>query len=263
MKFKVIWIAGLMLAATAGTEKARGAFLFSETLTGAQLYGDSRVTFPTRTPVLQGTSLLFDAGNSPIEKLLVMELLPQYSLNPNEPVIVHSLVNFTVMRSTWPTAPEDHDPGIGVGDGTLFGGFLAGDNFGGDGSARLYHDLGTVGQGFIYADELFTGAGYPAIGGSLTVEARITLTSASTEIYGAFGSKSGSHTFAEGFDLNAALNFVFFAHDAEERYQLNWITVEVEGTRAVPEPASIAMWSLGALGLVFARRKRQQMKLAV
>ncbi len=29
----------------------------------------------------------------------------------------------------------------------------------------------------------------------------------------------------------------------------------------VPEPASIAMWSLGALGLMFARRKRQRMKL--
>jgi hypothetical protein len=30
----------------------------------------------------------------------------------------------------------------------------------------------------------------------------------------------------------------------------------------VPEPASIAMWSLGALGMMFAGRKRRQMKLA-
>ncbi len=30
----------------------------------------------------------------------------------------------------------------------------------------------------------------------------------------------------------------------------------------VPEPASLAMWGLGAIGLVFARRKRQQTKLA-
>lgn len=42
------------------------------------------------------------------------------------------------------------------------------------------------------------------------------------------------------------------------------LRVEMSGTATpVPEPASIAMWSLGALGLVFARRKRQQMKLAV
>ena len=31
---------------------------------------------------------------------------------------------------------------------------------------------------------------------------------------------------------------------------------------AVPEPTSIAMWGLGALGLVLARRKRQQMTMA-
>ena len=30
----------------------------------------------------------------------------------------------------------------------------------------------------------------------------------------------------------------------------------------VPEPASLAMWGLGAVGLMFARRKRQQKKLA-
>lgn len=32
---------------------------------------------------------------------------------------------------------------------------------------------------------------------------------------------------------------------------------------AVPEPASLAMWGLGAVGLMFARRKRQQRKLSV
>lgn len=31
---------------------------------------------------------------------------------------------------------------------------------------------------------------------------------------------------------------------------------------AVPEPASLAMWGIGALGMAFARRKRHQMKLA-
>ena len=32
---------------------------------------------------------------------------------------------------------------------------------------------------------------------------------------------------------------------------------------AVPEPASLAMWGLGAIGLIFARRKRKQQTLAV
>lgn len=37
----------------------------------------------------------------------------------------------------------------------------------------------------------------------------------------------------------------------------------IAAAQGVPEPASIAMWGIGALGLVFVRRKRQQMKLAV
>lgn len=46
--------------------------------------------------------------------------------------------------------------------------------------------------------------------------------------------------------------------------QVNYDNVRLDGTAvaAVPEPASIAMWSLGALGMMFARRKRQQLKLA-
>ena len=41
-----------------------------------------------------------------------------------------------------------------------------------------------------------------------------------------------------------------------------WFTVRTSEASPVPEPASFAMWGLGALGVVFARRKRQQMKLA-
>ena len=33
-------------------------------------------------------------------------------------------------------------------------------------------------------------------------------------------------------------------------------------TAPVPEPASLAMWGLGALGMMFARRKRRQMMIA-
>ena len=41
------------------------------------------------------------------------------------------------------------------------------------------------------------------------------------------------------------------------------ITLKIgSGGSAVPEPSSIAMWSLGAIGMMFARRKRQQKKLA-
>lgn len=106
--------------------QGRSEFILSETLTGDELYNDPRVTFPTRTPELQGTSLLFGTGSVFAEKLLELTLFPKNSLNSTDPVIVHIFANFTVQQSTWPTYPTDHDPGIGVGDGTLFGGFLAG-----------------------------------------------------------------------------------------------------------------------------------------
>ena len=40
------------------------------------------------------------------------------------------------------------------------------------------------------------------------------------------------------------------------------ISLVIGAASAVPEPAAIAMWGLGALGMVFAARKRRQMKLA-
>ena len=43
---------------------------------------------------------------------------------------------------------------------------------------------------------------------------------------------------------------------------IGYDNVTFNAVSEVPEPASVAMWGLGALGLVFARRKRQQMKLA-
>ncbi len=249
----------LFVGCLAAGAQATGSIILSGTWTGEELRNDPREVFPTRTPTLQGTSLLFGTGSVFAEKLLELELFPQNALNPADPMVVHILANFTVQQSTWPTYPTDHDPGIGVGDGTLFGGFLAADNYGGDGGARLYHDLGTAGEGFRFADELFTGAGYPAIGNPLTIESRITLTTASTDVWGAFGSKSGSHTFPEAFDVNAPLNFVFFAHDAEEKYKLNWLSLEVDGTRAVPEPSSLVLFSgFGVMGLVMVWRRRKQ-----
>ena len=38
--------------------------------------------------------------------------------------------------------------------------------------------------------------------------------------------------------------------------------IAVGGLNGVPEPASLAMWGIGALGLVFAGRRRRQLKLA-
>ena len=247
--------------------QVRSAILLSETWTGEQLYqnslsSDPRVTFPTRTPVLDGTSLFFDTGNTDYNRLLALELVPQNSLNPAHAVIVNLLVNLTVQPCDWPTYRDDHDPGIGVGDGNLLAAFRAADNEGGSADAILF------GGWSEYKPWLFTNAGYPSIGGSFTINSTITLTTASTEVQGGFLNGSGSHTFPEALNLNSRLSFVFFAAEGNERYQLNWLSVKVQGTQAspIPEPTTLITW-LGLTGIAllaaYRRRKRNAERLLV
>ena len=259
--FTIVFLCWLGAAA-----QVRSAILLSETWTGEQLYqnsvsSDPRVTFPTRTPVVHGTSLFFDTGTAFMEKLIVFELFPQHSLNPSDPVIVHITANFTRQRADHSWAWWDHDPGFGVGDGTTIVGFIAADKCSngtaGEGVGVVYDDEDTVGR-WTHGHMLFNDAGYPAIDESLQVETRFTLHEDSTEVYGAFGTKSGIHTFPTALNLEKPLSFIFIAHDDYERYQLNWVTIEVEGT-AIPEPTSLLIWSviaLGGLGLAYRRRKR-------
>lgn len=64
-------------------------------------------------------------------------------------------------------------------------------------------------------------------------------------------------------DSSADLYVGVFNHDARnftpQQAYLDRFSVE---TSAVPEPTSIPMWGLGALGMLFAGRKRRQLKLA-
>ena len=64
----------------------------------------------------------------------------------------------------------------------------------------------------------------------------------------------GSDLFV-GWGYNTSGNSFSFITENTER-------VFFTTNSPVPEPASLAMWSVGALGAMFARRKRQQKKLA-
>ena len=92
--------------------------VFSESFTGAELHSDSRVSFPSRTPSLSGSSLMFDTGTEFSEKLFELSLLPADSLNLFHPVVVDISMNLTVTQA-------DHDPGAAIGDGIRMFGFLA------------------------------------------------------------------------------------------------------------------------------------------
>lgn len=56
-------------------------------------------------------------------------------------------------------------------------------------------------------------------------------------------------------DASSHLGDVGFYFDNQGEFTVNMVD-------AVPEPTSIAIWGIGAIGLMFARRKRQQKKLA-
>ena len=61
---------------------------------------------------------------------------------------------------------------------------------------------------------------------------------------------------------NSNTSFTFYHGSGPDNYLSGLDNVSLDVT-AVPEPASIAMLSTGALGLLFACRKRRQTKLAV
>lgn len=240
---RIVVFATLQLLAAG---QAQAGIIFSESFTGADLYADSRVSFPARTPSLSGSSLLFDTGTNQFEKLLVLPLLPAGTLTSFETVVVEISMNLTALRSDWPTDPGDHDPGAFVGDGNEIMGFLAADNDGGTIATRRYEDAGNRG---IWIEErgATNGLGYPSIGQSFDVSGTITLLADSTEVFGSFYSGSTSHVFTQPIDRTQEFSFIFLAHDAEEPYQLNSLSIQVSG-EPVPEPSSLVI-ALGLIGI--------------
>ncbi len=230
--------------------------IFSESFTGADLYSDARVSFLTRTPSVSGSSLLFDTGSEFAEKLFVLSLLPGDTLSAYNPVVVDISMNLTATESAWPTVPRDYDPGAMVGDGDVLIGYLAADNFGGTIVGRTYADAGDHGV-MTGGLDMLTGVGYPAIGESFDVFGTITLFPNSTEVSASFLGGSASHTFGQAIDRSQPFNFTFIAHDAEERYHVNSLSIQISG-EAVPEPTSLVLWcGLGVMGLVAARRRKR------
>ena len=157
-------------------------------------------------------------------------------------------MNLTVKQSDWPTAPEDHDPGVFVGDGNVLIGYLAAENFGGTIVVRVYSDEGNHGV-MTDALDILMGVGYPDIGESFDVFGRITLSPDSTEVYESFLGSSASHVFGQAIDRTQPFNFTFLAHDAEERYQMNSLSIQISGT-PIPEPAALVLAAFALLGLV-------------
>jgi hypothetical protein len=113
------------------------------------------------------------------------------------------------------------------------------------------------------AIDLRTGVGYPNIGESFNVYGRIALLPDSTEVYGSFLNGEATHVFAQAIDRAKPLNFSFLAHDYDERYQMNSLSIEVSGT-AVPAPSSLTtLVGVGVMVLGMERWKKRKRRIRI
>ena len=220
--------------------------IYSWSGTGQDVYNHPDVSFPGRTPSVVGTSLVFGTGDNNA-KLFEFPLVSSGILSPADPAVVLLSVDLTRVTS-------DYDPVFGVSDGTTCAAFLTTDA--GATFATNAQDVGTTllhGQGD--RTTLFTDAPYPPVGSSFEVNATFTLQDTLTNVaVVALGDAGNADKTAidwpEGFSL------VFASMTASEEYQLNSLSVEVNGT-VIPEPTSLVVLGLGVAGLALRRRRKQ------
>ena len=217
MKMKVLWIAGLMLAATAGQVKA------GVITSPSAVIGNSMGTFSSVTP---GTPRLIDQSGLPAFTSGVTDYATYLAAIPTHAVFANS--------NAWASA-----------SGRLTG-FLDFDL----GSSRTISGVTLWNQGNNQSIQNFT----------------ILISNDST-----FGSSTNAGTFNALQSLSPSSSVLgatvgqFARLIVNSNYGSTLTTTlgeiafdTTDSVSPVPEPASIAMWGVGALGMMFARRKRQQ-----
>ncbi len=195
----------------------------TRTFTGADIFNDPTVSFPTTTPIVDGSSLVFGTGTTIHEKLFVLPLLPAGSLTGSTPETISISINLTRLTNDW-------DPHLLLGDGSnLFGAVIA-DNGGGEFLGTTLVDSVNVGTRVVLSS-VFTGAGFPGIDNSFDITAEFTLQTGLSTVDVAFGTGSGSFSVRSGaLDPTSALDFVFMSdNDIGEQYQINSLTVTTPG----------------------------------
>lgn len=234
----VLLFAGLI----SGAVDARGDLILDRTWSGADLFNDPAISFPTRLPILNGNGLDFNAGTSNLERLFEIPLVSAGALTTASPVVISVFINTTRRQS-------DFDPALLVNDGGVdFIGFQAADNLDGSGYIARFRDANGDGVADFAVDSpLFSNAGFPAVGGTLNATAVFTLHGAATNVLGSFLNGAGAANGA-ALDRTGSLSFSFWGNHPEELYRIDSLRIRVEGT-AVPEPSSLLSAALGVAAL--------------
>lgn len=195
--------------------------MVDETYTGAKLANLPGTTFPTRSPVVEGTTLQFLApGVTSKEVLMRLPVIPEGDVATGSSVGVIFDLNFTRLT-------RDNDLVVLLGDGDRLVGASLRDNDNGKSGAVAHNDPPSPDIPPIEGALLFDNSGFAPIGESSVRTTRICISSTGTHVEQAYRDKSGSADFDTILSGAGKLSLVLFSGSTNEEYQINSVRFRV------------------------------------
>ena len=232
------------------TSSAQATIIFSDAQTGLELFNNSDVTFPSVSPVINGSSIDFSSGTEG-EALLVWDLLPAESRGDLE---ISIAIDYTPLTL-------DNDPFFAIFDGSNFIALQRADNMNGEILIRSGLATNTTLLGIPSDSIPLTGIGSvePFSYELWVVDGGAGPASVNNFVEGV-DSATGPFFYPSNFiDTDNPLSFVVYRPEgsaASEQYRINSIAIDIEEkeTETVPEPKTI-LGSIIGLGLGLRRRR--------
>jgi hypothetical protein len=187
------------------------SILYDQTFTGAELLTAPGVSFPTRTPMVVGSSLEFGTGVATREVLMRLPLAPAGAASGSTSVLACYEITLTPLTA-------DNDTSWQLGDGAFLVGGGVADNSGGSGNAASWVDPPPVAP--LEVTTLYTGAGTPPVGTSHTAMINILSNDLETTVESAFGTGAGSAPLTATVDRTQALELVLLIDEAPEQFRV-------------------------------------------
>ena len=191
--------------------------------TGADLYSDNRVTFPTVGPTLSGTSLTFGAGGPEFGKLITYRVAP---VAKGRDLLISITMNITRLTEDW-------DPHILLSDGHRMVGVAVSDAGATEGGISYVGRLDAGDRGIRDGPEgrLFISSGFPAVGESVVVTITFLVSDTFTQVTGTMLGTTASY-FDVPLNRDDRLEFVFMRdNDTGESYSVNSLAIEASVVR--------------------------------